>query len=356
VSGDENPAAVDPPLICWPLDHYYSPIPDTRVLSREPARSRVWPPVAPETPGIDWRPHEQVALLRDHLARQTDVPIPDGPAGDRRDYHASNEMFSRLDAWMLQAMLRHFRPRRMIEVGCGWSSLMTARVNREQLDGSLDFTCIEPYPPDFLGDGVDGISRLVVSPVEQIPVDTFLNLTAGDFLFIDTSHTVKTGGDVVFLLQEVLPRLADGVVVHMHDIFLPWDYPLDWVLVGRAWNEQYAVRAFLTFNSEFEILLSVPWMSHFRPDVLASSLPDYPKSYSDGGGSLWIRRSTQGQRPVAQEGGRRADASVTELRLNLHEAQARYQHLRERKAVRIALALAGLRHRRPLRLLVRGDR
>ena len=167
---------------------------------------------------------------------------------------------------------------------------MTARVNREQFGGSLDFTCIEPYPPDFLGDGIDGISRLIVSPVEQVPLDKFLELGAGDFLFIDTSHTVKTGGDVVFLLQEVLPRLADGVVVHIHDIFLPWDYPQEWVLVGRAWNEQYAVRSFLAFNSAFEILVGVAWMSQFRPDVLAQVLPDYPAGYSDGGGSFWIRR------------------------------------------------------------------
>jgi hypothetical protein len=290
VSSEETSTAVEPPLICWPLDHYYSPIADTRALSREPARSRVWPEEAPATPGIDWRVDEQAALVRDHLGRQSDFPIPDGATGDPRDYHAGNEMFSRLDAWMLQAMLRHFRPRRIIEVGCGWSSLMTARVNREQFGGSLDFTCIEPYPPDFLGDGIEGISRLVVSPVEQVPVDTFLELGAGDFLFIDTSHTVKTGGDVVFLLQEVLPRLAEGVIIHIHDIFLPWDYPQDWVFAGRAWNEQYAVRAFLAFNSAFEILLSVAWMSHFQSDVLASALPAFPEKYGHGGGSLWIRR------------------------------------------------------------------
>ncbi len=191
---------------------------------------------------------------------------------------------------MLQAMLRHFRPQRVIEVGCGWSSLVTARVNREYFDGSINFTCIEPYPPDFLGDGVDGVSQLIVSPVEQVPVDTFLALRAGDVLFIDTSHTVKTGGDVVFLLQEVLPRLADGVVVHIHDIFLPWDYPKEWVMTGRAWNEQYAVRAFLAFNAAFEILLGVGWMSYFQSDIFAAVLPGYPELYPDGGGSLWIRR------------------------------------------------------------------
>jgi hypothetical protein len=179
----------------------------------------------------------------------------------------------------------------VIEVGCGWSSLVTARVNREYFGGSINFTCIEPYPPDFLGNGIDGISQLIALPVEQVPLDTFLGLTANDVLFIDTSHTVKTGGDVVFLLQEVLPRLASGVVVHIHDIFLPWDYPQEWVMAGRAWNEQYAVRAFLTFNSAYEILIGVSWMGHFHTDVLAAALPDYPEKYPNGGGSLWIRRT-----------------------------------------------------------------
>ncbi|MEA2159344.1 MAG: hypothetical protein QOD66_1724 [Solirubrobacteraceae bacterium] len=280
----------EPPLLCWPLDHYYSPVPDNRALAQEPARSRIWPPVPRATPGIDWRGEDQVALLRDHFAHQSEFTFPDESTGDSRDYHAANDMFSRLDAWMLQAMLRYFRPRRMIEVGCGWSSLVTARVSREHLGAALDFTCIEPYPPEFLGDGIEGISRLIVSRVEELPVDPFLELGDGDVLFIDTSHTVKTGGDVVFLFHEVLPRLASGVVVHIHDIFLPWDYPPDWVFSGRAWNEQYLVRSFLTFNSAFRILLGTGWMSHHQPDALAAALPDYPNSYRNGGGSLWIQR------------------------------------------------------------------
>lgn len=336
----------DAPLICWPLDHYYSPIADTRKLAREPARSRVWPEQVPDTPGIDWQGNRQVALVRDHFGRQDDFLIPDGPTGDPLAYHAGNEMFSRLDAWMLQAMLRHYRPRRMIEVGCGWSSLMTARVNREQLGGALDFTCIEPYPPDFLGEGIDGISRLVVSPVEDVALETFLELRAGDFLFIDSSHTVKTGGDVVFLLQEVLPRLADGVIIHIHDIFIPWDYPQEWVLVGRAWNEQYAVRAFLSFNSGFEILLSVAWLSQFHREVLTAALPEYPARYSDGGGSLWIQRTGGPLRQTAPF----AEHNATALQRSLEVSEARYQHLRERKAVRLALALAALRPRRVPRL------
>ncbi len=99
-------------------------------------------------------------------------------------------------------------------------------------------------------------------------------------LFIDSSHTVKTGGDVVFLFQEVLPRLAPGVVVHVHDIFLPADYPQEWVFGGRAWNEQYLVRGFLAFNSAFWILLGVGWLSQVpAPKSLAAALPDYPEEY-----------------------------------------------------------------------------
>ena len=209
-------------------------MPDNRLLAREPARSRVWPPVPRGTPGIDWREEAQVELLREELGSQSEFVFPDGPTGDPRDYHTGNDMFSQLDAWVLQAMLRHFRPRRMIEVGCGWSSLVTARVNREFLGGSLNFTCVEPYPPEFLNQGIEGISRVIVSRVEELPVDVFQELGDGDVLFIDSSHVVKTGGDVVFLFHEVLPRLASGVVVHIHDVFLPADYPPDWVFTGRA--------------------------------------------------------------------------------------------------------------------------
>ncbi|MBV8987478.1 MAG: hypothetical protein JO372_02855, partial [Solirubrobacterales bacterium] len=176
-----------PAILRWPIDHYYSPVPDPRALAAEPARSRIWPSHPRQTAGIDWRSEQQASLVRDQLGTQTRIDFPDGPTGDPRDYHPENEMFSLLDAWFLQGMLRHFRPRRMVEVGCGWSSLVTAKVNREYLGGALHFTCIEPYPPQFLGLGVDGISELIASPAEEVAVATYLELGAGDVLFIDSS-------------------------------------------------------------------------------------------------------------------------------------------------------------------------
>jgi hypothetical protein len=294
-----QPSAVEkdtaePPLICWPLDHYYSPIPDNRLLARDPAQSRVWPARPRTTHGIDWRASSQLGLLAS-FGELDDFQIAETATGDPHEYHADNEMFSRLDAWMLQAMVRHFRPARVIEVGSGWSSLVTARVSREHLEGRLDFTCIEPYPPEFLT-GVDGVTRIIESRVEEVPVELFLKLAANDVLFIDSSHTVKTGGDVVFLFEEVIPRLAPGVIVHVHDIFLPWDYPRQWVMWGRAWNEQYLVRAFLAFNAEFSIALSVGWLVYYHPEALAAVLPKYDDALRGGGGSLWLQRRPSGDR------------------------------------------------------------
>ena len=244
----------------------------------------------PATPGIDWRPSEQVELLRE-LGGTAPIEFPDTATDDPRDYHAANGMLSRLDAWMLQAVLRHLRPHRIIEIGCGWSSLVTARVNREYFAGRIDVTCIEPYPPSFLTHGVEGISRLVTAPVESMSLDAFSALQSGDVLFIDTSHVAKTGGDVVFLYQEVLPRLPPGVVVHIHDIFLPRDYPEEWVRIGRAWNEQYLVRAFLSFNAAFEVLLAVAWLTYNAEVELAAAIDGYPGAFPEGGGSLWLRRA-----------------------------------------------------------------
>lgn len=284
-------AAVETVAHVWPLGHFYSPVPDTVALRREPVRSRIWPATPRETVGIDWRADAQVALLRE-LQRLDPLPFPDAPTGDPTEYHTANPNFSALDAWTLQAMLRHLRPRRVIEVGSGWSSLVTARVNRECLGGAVDVTCIEPYPPDFLTAGaVDGIARLVVSPVQDVPVARFRELEAGDVLFIDTAHVIKTGGDVQYLFHEVIPRVRPGVVIHVHDIFLPWEYPQEWVLGGRGWNEQYLLQSFLSFNDAFEVVLGVAWLAHHHRELLVAGLPGGAAAMGDGGGSFWMRRT-----------------------------------------------------------------
>jgi hypothetical protein len=274
----------------WPLGHFYSPVPDTVALGREPDHSRVWPGGSPELPGIDWNEDAQARLVRERLAAQEPLRFAAQATGDPTEYHESNEMFSALDAWALQAMLRHLEPDRLIEVGCGWSSLVTARVNRELRRGAIDVTCIEPHVPDFLAGGVEGLTRVLPARVQDVPVERFLELRAGDVLFIDSSHVVKTGSDARFLYHEVLPRLRAGVVVHVHDIFLPAEYPEEWVLSGRGWNEQYILQSFLAFNSAFEVLLAVAWFARTHPDALEPAGFSAERLRTVGGGSFWMRR------------------------------------------------------------------
>lgn len=270
----------------WPPGHFYSPVPDIAELGSEEVSNRVWPAEPRDPVGINWRSADQLQLLSE-LASQPPMVVP-RTSEDPQEYRLENEMFNGADAWFLQAMLRWLKPRRVIEVGCGFSSLLTARVNREYLERRTDVTCIEPYPPDFMVNGVHGITRLIQSRAELVPRELYAELEAGDVLFIDTSHTVKTGNDVRFLLQEVVPQLAPGVIIHIHDIFLPFDYPREWVLDGRAWNEQYLVEAFLSFNNAFEVLLAASWLRHHHYAAVASAAPVLAEL---GGVSLWLRRS-----------------------------------------------------------------
>lgn len=264
---------------------------DARDLMREPARSRIWPQEPYDYPGIDWNPDGQRAFLREVLAGQERLVLrPDGDTNDG-EYYVSNDQYSPLDAWILEGILRHLRPTAMIEVGSGFSSLITAQVNREHLDGKMRFTCIEPRPRDFLQRGVDGITELVVEKVEEVELARFDALHAGDVLFIDSSHAVRTGGDVVWLFGRVLPRLRSGVHVHIHDVFLPGDYPEHWVRAGWGWNENYLVEAFLQFNCGYEVVIGAQWALRNAIEEIDVAFPQWAQCMEKGGGSLWLRRT-----------------------------------------------------------------
>jgi predicted O-methyltransferase YrrM len=274
----------------FPLGHYYSPLPDSRELAREPRRSQVWPETPRPTPGVDWNPTEQRRLATDVFARQQRLDFVAQETRDPTVYWTDNDQYPALDAWILEGILRYFRPARMIEIGSGYSSLVSARVNREFLRNTMDLVCIEPHPRDWLQAGVPGISRLRMEEVQDTPFELFEELGDRDVLFIDTAHTVKTGGDVVWIYGEILPRLKPGVVVHIHDAFLPGDYPEEWVLEGWGWNEIYLISAFLAFNSAFEVLFGARWMLQNEPELVERAFPDFRRHRERGGASLWIRR------------------------------------------------------------------
>ncbi|MEO8306353.1 MAG: class I SAM-dependent methyltransferase [Betaproteobacteria bacterium] len=280
--------AADAPFV--PPGHFYSPIVDTRAVAAE--RERLWPS-RPVIAGIDWNDAGHRRILTEAFPRFLplyDYPevLPDGP--NLAEFYTRNTQFSWLDARALFVLLHEWRPRRIIEVGSGYSSLLVADVNRRWFDNAMHVTCIEPYPRPFLANRIPGISRLVEEKVQHVPVDAFGALMAGDMLFIDSSHVAKTGSDVNRLYFDVLPALAPGVRIHIHDIFLPHDYPQSWVIdENRSWNEQYLVHALLIYSKGFRVEFGCAYAFHAFPDLVVKALA-HPRGRGYGGGSLWLTK------------------------------------------------------------------
>jgi predicted O-methyltransferase YrrM len=249
--------------------HFYSPV--TSPADR--ARALSWDDGAP---GVDLREAGQEELAR-QLRPVLEEPLP-GPR-----YQPRNPMFGPADAAVYRAMLRHLRPARVIEAGSGWSTA----VALDELPGlpGLEITCIEPYPQRLEsvlrpGDPV----TLHRQPAEDFPLRGYRALGPGDILFIDSTHVLKPGGDVAWLYLHVLPRLAPGVIVHVHDIFWPFTYPARWIRERRDWTEAYVLHALLSGSSHFGILLFSSWLWHCRPGLVPQHLQ------REEPGSVWLRR------------------------------------------------------------------
>lgn len=280
------PPPADPPT--WvPAGHFYSPIPGPEQV--EAHRRRADSPLPESLVAVDLNTDGQLELLRALRAHYADQPFTAEPQEGVR-YYFENDQYSYGDAIFLHCMLRELWPRRVIEVGSGYSSAVTLDTNELFLDGSIDVTCIEPYPDRLLSllkPGDTERMELIRSGVQDVPLERFGALEAGDILFIDSTHVSKTESDVNYLVLEVLPRLAAGVVVHFHDIFYPFDYPVPWVSEGRAWNEAYLLRAFLAFNESFEIVLFSNQIAQMHFEVIER---DFPLCARNPGGSIWLRK------------------------------------------------------------------
>jgi hypothetical protein len=271
----------------FPNGHFYSPVIDSEDLRRR--QREIWPDEIRESPGIDLNLDRQRELLERARGVAVDFHYPAAPETSsigHKQFCDGNGFFENLDARMLYCLLRMRQPRRVVEVGSGHSSLLAADVNRNFLGSRAEITCIEPYPPDFLTGGVPGISRVIPDRVEAVGLEPFLALESGDFLLIDSSHVSKTGSDVNFLYFDAIPRLAKGVVIHIHDIFIPQEYPRQWVLSEeRSWNEQYILQALLIFSSGFEVLFGSYCAACFFPEQVVSV---FGARYE--GGSFWIEK------------------------------------------------------------------
>lgn len=262
-------------------NHFYQPIPDTRTLKDE-----LWTRES-ELIGLDLNIDVQVNFLRTVFPKfkhEYDA-FPDKPTNNPHEFYLNNGYFDGFDAYVLHCMIRYFKPQRIIECGSGFSTFVSAKA--ALLNANTELICIEPYPSEILKKGFPGLPYLYQEKIENININMFIELQEGDILFIDTSHVVKIGGDVNTIYLEIIPRLNSGVIVHIHDIFFPWEYPRSWVLqIQRFWTEQYLLQSFLAFNSEFEILFSNSYMEHKYPFEMKSTFPNSPC----GGSSFWMRR------------------------------------------------------------------
>lgn len=269
-----------------PPGHFYSPHPDMReVYTRAEQLFDLATPV-----GIDFREPEQLALLDELTEIVSDIPFPPNPS-DQFRYYFDNPAYSWSDATVLHGMLRHIQPRRIVEVGSGYSSAMTLDTIDRWLDSSPRLTCVEPYPEllqSLLYPGDDDFIDIVDQPLQDIPLERFTTLQAGDLLFIDSTHVVKAASDVNYLVFEILPRLNDGVWVHVHDIFFPFEYPMEWLTEGRAWQEIYLLRAFLMFNDRFQIRWFQQFMWNRHRELLKRKIP---LMENNSGGNIWLQKT-----------------------------------------------------------------
>jgi predicted O-methyltransferase YrrM len=271
-----------------PPGHFYSPIPDLKDVDQ--FAGTVFNPDRRDLPSIDLRDKEQLALA-ESLARY----YPEQPFAQTKKeglrYYFGNDLYCHSDALFLHAMIRHFRPKRIIEAGSGFSSAVMLDTNDLFFDGAIQLEFIEPYPErlNSLLTARDRARAVVhVNKLQEMPVDHFRQLESGDFLFIDSSHVTRAAGEVNYYMFDILPALRPGVFVHLHDIFNGFEYPRYWIEAGKSWNEAYLLRAFLQYNSAFEIVLMNDYLAHFHRDFLRQRMP---LCLENTGGSIWLRKT-----------------------------------------------------------------
>jgi hypothetical protein len=270
-----------------PPGHYYSPIPALDDIQRD--ESTIFSPAPPTLAGIDMRESEQLRLLEHFRDYYPSIPFEANAKSGLR-YYYDNQSYSYSDAICLHCMIRYLQPKKIIEVGSGFSSCVTLDTNELFFNHSIATTFIEPYPELFsslIKGGDTARVRLLPSRLQDVDLAVFDQLGANDILFIDSTHVSKVNSDVNRVFFDILPRLASGVHIHFHDIFYPFEYPKDWIYSGIAWNEAYLLRSFLQFNPSFSIVLMNTFMEHFHEPFFEEHMPLCLKN---PGGSIWLRK------------------------------------------------------------------
>ena len=270
-----------------PPGHFYSPIPSLAEIQRDEAQ--IFGSVPRDIPGVELDEAKQLELLESFVPYYQELPFkPHKTAGLR--YHFENGAYSYSDAILLYCMIRHLRPKRIIEIGSGFSSCVTLDTNELFFGGSISITFVEPFPDRLLSlvkQEDKGKIRVVPHRLQEIDIGEFEALDENDILFVDSTHVSKINSDVNRIFFEVLPRIRSGVHIHFHDIIYPFEYPKEWVYDGRAWNEAYMLRTFLQYNREFRVVLMNTFMECYYESFFREKMP---LCLENPGGSIWIRK------------------------------------------------------------------
>jgi hypothetical protein len=247
-------------------DHYYEPFFNPAHLQRSLSQER-------DLPGIDWNVQTQLELLNNfHYNEELDFL---SSSAQGLTFSFDNDTFLSGDAEYWYSIIRHYKPKRIFEVGSGNSTLVAAEAIKRNAEEDPNYhcrhVCIEPYEMPWLEQLAVEVLR---QKVEDVPLQFFTQLETNDILFIDSSHVIRPQGDVLFEYLQVLPSLKVGVIVHVHDIFTPRDYLERWVQAEvKFWNEQYLLEAFLTSNHDWQILAALNYLHHHYYDALQPKCP-----------------------------------------------------------------------------------
>lgn len=263
-------------------DTYYNPLVNPRKHLKHSLRDDR------TLPGIDMNADGQLAILGSFKYNDELRSIP-MDFSDETKFYYNNPSYAPGDSEFLYSIVRHLKPKRILEIGSGNSTLMVRNalaVNAKE-NAPCEHICIEPYEMPWLEKLGIKIER---KRVEDIPLTYFKTLQAGDILFIDSSHVIRPQGDVLFEYLELLPTLNSGVVVHVHDIFTPKDYLDDWIFEHRLWNEQYLLEAFLCYNRDFEVIGSLNYLYHHHKQAMEAKFPILASKGQGEPGSFWLRK------------------------------------------------------------------
>ncbi len=272
----------------FPAGHYYSTVVSINDIKQRQAD--IWKNADKDgIPEIDLNTEKQLKLLSSLKEYYSELPFTGHKQPNLR-YRFENDYYSHSDGIILYSMIRHFEPKRIIEIGSGFSSANILDTNDLFFDSKINITFIEPYPEErlipMMTETDKKLTKVIPSDVQLIPLDVFKNLQAGDILFVDSTHAVKTGSDVNYILFDILPALNNGVLIHFHDIFYPFEYPKEWVFRGFGWNEAYFLKAFLMNNNKFEIRLFTDYLHRHHN----TSFYEMPIAVQGSGSSIWIEK------------------------------------------------------------------